>query len=80
MDLGPISAIRPLSMVRSSPPGTEVNPDLAGVSAVEFRDQQRDDSYSPSRRPERGLEDEDEVEEKESATALPPDSSLSLFA
>ena len=80
MDIGPISPIRPVSMVRPSPPGSEVNPELAGVFAVEFRDQQRDDAYSPSRQPDRGLEDEDETEETESASAVRPQSSVSFFA
>jgi hypothetical protein len=79
MDIGPISAIRPVSMARPSPPGSDTGADLAGVFAVEFRNQQPDDAYSPSRQPDRGLEDDDETDESESASALPPDGSVSYF-
>ena len=79
MEIGPISAIRPASVVRPSPPGSDVNLDLAGVFAVELRDQHADDSYTPHQ-PERGVEDEEEPEETEAVSSLPPDSSVSFFA
>ena len=63
MEIGPVSAVRPVSLGRPSPPGSEVNPDLNGVFAVELRDEQQpDDSYSPSHEAFRGLEDEEEGE------------------
>lgn len=82
MELGPISAIRPISLGRPSPPGSEVNPDLNGVFAVELRDEQPDDSYSPSRQAARGLEDEDEGEESASTESAEPssDASINFFA
>lgn len=79
MDIGPISAIRPVSMVRPSAPGSETAADLAGVFAVEFRNQQQDDAYTPSRQPDRGLEDE-EAEDPQSADIDPPENSVSFFA
>jgi hypothetical protein len=88
MDIGPVSAIRPVSSVRPSPPGSDRNPDLTGVFAAEFRGQQRDDAYSPSRKATRGLEDEDEEMDSELDNSEPPfasqssatDSSISFFA
>ncbi len=88
MDIGPVNAIRPVQAVRPSPPGSRENPDLSGVFATEFRNQQRDDSYSPSRNPARGLEDEgddldSERSESEPASQLrlsPSSSSISFFA
>ena len=55
------------------------HPDLTGVFAAEFRDEQRDDSYSPSRQPSRGLEDENEAEAAESATQE-GEGSINFFA
>jgi hypothetical protein len=67
MEIGPVNAIRPVSSVRPSPPvsgnGSDQNTDLTGIFAAGFRDQQRDDSYSPSRKASRGLEDEDSEED-----------------
>jgi hypothetical protein len=88
MDIGPVSAIRAVSAVRPSPPGSDGNPDLSGVFAAEFRGQQRDDAYSPSRKATRGLEDEDEEMNGELDGSEPPfpsrvsasDSSISFFA
>lgn len=62
MDIGPISAIRPVSMVRSQ----SAAPDLAGVFRVEFQREQ-DERYTPSQqKASRGLEDEDnEIEDGE---------------
>jgi hypothetical protein len=68
MDIGPINAIRPVPAVRPSPPGLEdsssQNPDLTGVFPTEFRNQQRDDSYSPGRSASRGLEDENDDQDE----------------
>jgi hypothetical protein len=92
MDIGPVNAIRPVQAVRPSPPGfgkaSDLNPDLTGVFAAEFRDQQQDDSYTGGRKASRGLEDEDEEidsepSEPESAPELqfaPSPSSISFFA
>jgi hypothetical protein len=87
MDIGPVNAIRPVQAVRPSPPGSRDNPDLTGVFATEFRQQQRDDSYSPSRNPSRGLEDEDDDLDAESTGETTPEfklapssSSISFFA
>ena len=85
MDIGPVNAIRPVQAVRPSPPGSSQNPDLTGVFATEFRQQQRDDSYSPSRNPCRGLEDEDDdldpADETSPGFLLAPSSStISFFA
>jgi hypothetical protein len=85
MDIGSVSAIRPIPSVRPSPPGSDLNPDLTGVFAAEFRNQQRDDSYSPSRKASRGLEDEDDAEPIEPESASEPQiaassSAISFFA
>ncbi len=59
MGIGPIVGIRPITMVKPSSPA----PDLSGVFAVEFRGQERDETYSPShQRAARGLEDEEPEE------------------
>ena len=83
MDIGPVNAIRPIQAVRPSPPGSGDN--LTGVFATEFRNQQRDDSYSPSRNPSRGLEDEDDDLDPADETTpqfrlAPSSSSISFFA
>jgi hypothetical protein len=82
MDIGPINAIRLVPAVRPSPPGlgdgSSQNPDLTGVFATEFRNQQSDDSYSPSRNASRGLEDEDEDEEQPAEPAS--SNSVNFFA
>jgi hypothetical protein len=90
MDIGPVNAIRPVPPIRPSSPvsgnASDGNTDLTGIFASEFRDQQRDDSYSPSRKASRGLEDEDSEEEaadeqpaREQQYA-PEESSISFFA
>ena len=83
MDIGPISAISPVTMVKSSP----VAPDLSRVFEVEYLGHSREDDYTPSHRnAARGLEDEeDESGEEESAEALtgaqaPPSGKVSFFA
>jgi hypothetical protein len=54
MGIGPIPALPPVAPVSRS----NSAPELTGVFAVEFRHQDRDDSYSPSQKASRGLEDE----------------------
>src|SRR4051794_35327628 len=80
MDIGPVSAIRPLTMVKPSPAA----PDLSRVFEAEYLGQSKDDEYTPGRKPARGLEDEEEAEpEPEPADALALDrssGSLNLFA
>jgi hypothetical protein len=71
MDIGPIQPIRPVTMVRP----LRSEPDLTGVFAAEFRDQQRDESYSPARKASRGLEHEDPEGDSESASAQLPETS-----
>jgi hypothetical protein len=86
MDIGPVSAVRPIPSVRPSPPDSGQNPDLTGVFATEFRNQQHDDSYSPSRKASRGLEDEEtdgELDDSEPAfesRISAADSSISFSA
>lgn len=58
MEIGPISGIRPVMPRRPA----ERQADLTGVSAVELREQARDEDDAARRRAARGLEDED-VEE-----------------
>ncbi|HWG21994.1 MAG TPA: hypothetical protein VG225_15795 [Terracidiphilus sp.] len=86
MEIGPIAPIRPVAMVAPARTAS----DLAGVFAIEFRNQQPDDSYSPARKASRGLEDENtEDQNAEEETADHEDSepatesgerSLSFFA
>jgi len=61
MDIGPISAIRPISTIRPSP----IAPDLSRVYEVEYLGES-DDEYT-ARKAGRGLEDE----EGESTDPLP---------
>jgi hypothetical protein len=62
MGIGPISAIRPVSMIRPSPEG----PDLSRVVEVEHldqsdQDQSGQDEYTPADgKARRGLEDEEQ--------------------
>ena len=82
MDIGPISAIRPVTMVKPSPAA----PDLSRVFEAEYLGQPADDEYTPgNRKASRGLEDEEEDDELESASAeaapFPPASNkVSFFA
>jgi hypothetical protein len=79
MEIGPVNAIRPVPAVRPSPPGRDS--DLSGVFAAEFREQQRDDSYSPSRSANRGLEDEEaELDEGSDEADLDSVGSIRLIA
>ncbi len=62
MDIGPISAISRVTMVKPSP----VAPDLSRVFEVEYLGHSRDDEYSPAHgKAKRGLEDEDDALEAE---------------
>lgn len=58
VEIGPISGIRPVTLVK--PVARES--DLAGVFAVELRQQARDEDGAESRKAARGLE-EDELED-----------------
>lgn len=84
MDLGPVGAISPVSMIRPSPPGSETNPDLAGVFAVELRDHQGEDSYSPSHEKPSGLQDENADESSDagssSETSDSSETTINIFA
>jgi len=56
MDIGPISAIRPIALVKPSASA----PDLSRVFEVEYLGQSRDDQYSSAnKKAARGLEDEE---------------------
>ncbi|HEY3626539.1 MAG TPA: hypothetical protein VGL00_09650 [Terracidiphilus sp.] len=59
MDIGPISAIRPVTMIKPS----AAAPDLSRVFEVEYLGQSSDDEYTPHRKAGRGLEDKDQEEE-----------------
>ena len=68
MDIGPVSAIRPVTMIRPSPAA----PDLSRVVETENRGHSGEDEYTEAdRKADRGLEDEDEAEMDESAPAPP---------
>ena len=62
MEIGPVSGIRPIAMIRKS----SSSPDLSGVFAVELRKQAHDDA-SADERDARGLEDEEAEDESASA-------------
>jgi len=81
MGIGPISAVRPVSMIRPSPQG----PDLTQVVEVEHLGQSGEDDCTPAdRNAQRGLEDEDEpetvtdVDPRDDADA--PSGNVSFFA
>ena len=80
MDIGPVSAIRPVAMVKPSPAA----PDLSRVFEAEYLGQPKDDEYTPGRNPSRGLEDEEEtdpeLEARDAHAHDRPSGSLSLFA
>jgi len=83
MDIGPISAIRPLTMVKPFPAA----PDLSRVFEAEYLGQSSDDEYTPNnRKAARGLEDEGEESERDASAEsdAPPramaSGSVSLFA
>jgi len=81
MDIGPVSAIRPVTLVRPSP----ATPDLPRVGETENRGHSGDDEYTPAdRKAARGLEDEEDEAAVEEPTEAPwqPGSSgtVSFFA
>ena len=83
VDIAPISAIRPVTMVKPSPTA----PDLSRVFEAEYLGQSSDDEYTPNnRKAARGLEDEEEeARVNEGAVpdvqpALPPPQKVSFFA
>lgn len=81
MDIAPISAIRPVTMVKPSPAA----PDLSRVFEAEYLGQSSDDEYTPnSRKAVRGLEDEDGELESSAESDAPASGiasgGLSLFA
>ena len=58
MEIGPISGVRPVVMIRPSPEA----PDLSRVVEVEHPGRSGDDEYTPAnRKAARGLEDEEDV-------------------
>ena len=73
MDIGPVSAIRPVTGSRSRPGG----PDVSRVTETQHRDRSKDDEYTPAdHQTPRGLEDEEgeELADEESSgnTAFAP--------
>jgi hypothetical protein len=73
MDIAPISAIRPVTMVKPSPAA----PDLSRVFEAEYLGQSRDDEYTPARRkPARGLEDEEDESSDEELSAEDKETSV----
>jgi len=68
MDIGPVSAIRPVVMVR---PGSGP-PDLSRVSGVQNQGHSDEDEYTSAEgRASRGLEDEDDEPAAEEAAEVP---------
>jgi hypothetical protein len=82
MGIGPISAVRPVSMIKPSPE----DHDLTRVFEVEHMGPSADDEYTPaSQKPSRGLEDEEELGQVPAGPDSPndtdgPASIVSLFA
>jgi hypothetical protein len=81
MDISPVSAMRPVNMIRPST-GT---PDVPRVVQTEYRGQSGDDEYTPAdRKAERGLEDEDNQMAAEEPTPVTadgtPSATVSFFA
>jgi hypothetical protein len=71
MDIGPISAIRPVTMVKPVPTA----PDLSRVFEVEYLGRSGDDEYmSNHRKAARGLEDEEEGDAEAAEPEAPPQS------
>jgi hypothetical protein len=81
MDIGPVSAIKPVTMIKPS----ATAPDLSRVFEVEYLGESGDDEYTPANR-KAGPESEDQEEEAgvetltEAETQPPPSGSVSLFA
>lgn len=82
MDIGPVSAIRSVTSIRSFSSQSEVS----RIGETQHRNQSGDDEHSPpGRQPGRGLEDEEGEElasEESSGTATlgPPSGMISFFA
>jgi hypothetical protein len=76
MDIGPISAISPVTMVKPSP----VAPDLSRVFEVEYLGHTPDDEYTPAnRKAARGLEDEEDESEADESSDAPTSSQPTSF-
>jgi hypothetical protein len=70
MDISPISAIRPVTMIKPSLSA----PDLSRVFEAEYLGQSKDDEYtSADRKASRGLEDEEDTVEAEPAAYESPE-------
>ena len=81
MDISPVSAIRPVTLIRPS----SDSPDLSRVTETENRRHSGEDEYtSADSKAGRGLEDEEDEPASESPAGTPADStsspSLSVFA
>ena len=77
MDIGPVSAIRPVTMIRPSPAA----PDLSRVGETENRGHSGEDEYAPGdREAGRGLEDEEGDEPTEASPRPIASGSVSFFA
>jgi len=81
VEIGPIGGIRPVTMVNSA----QREADLKGVFAVELRRQGENESYSPSQKASRGLEEDDAEEdaareEEHAAAGSAPHGSINFFA
>ncbi len=82
MEIGPISPIRPVQMVKPSP----TPPDLSHVFEAEYLGESKDDEYTPSRRKARKAEDdeddlgEDEGDPEAGPETATPAAKVSLFA
>lgn len=81
MEIGPITGIRPMPMLKPSRSQDE----LAGVFATDLRRQDEEESYTPNHKAARGLEDEEEgglTDESASGEPEPltPPRNISFFA
>ncbi len=77
MDIGPVSAIRPVTMVRPSPAA----PDLSRVGETENRGHSGEDEYTPrDGKAARGLEDEEGDDPAEASPRPTASGSVSFFA
>ena len=71
MEISPITALRPVSMMKRQ----LEDPDLSRVVEVEQRARSEDDEYTPANRnPPRGLEDEEEDLQAQADVDVPKDS------
>ncbi len=82
MEIGPISAVRPVPNIKPSPAA----PDLSRVFEAEYLGESGDDAYTPGNGiPARGIEDEDddfaeEASDAETPVWAAPSSKVSFFA